>query len=222
MQFGLSNAPGTFLRTMDVISLPVKWEVALVYFVDIITLLRAADKNIKHVRAEMLLLHIAGVTLYLKSASSLRRKLTTWNTWYAPVNWNSLLTSRTQYALNCHDQEQNWSYSWIYAMHTVASFPNLHEMLPHASPSWNGGAQTIGHLIDWGNGRPIGIAAEPHSCPRPCITSQRGLLSVRLWRVQQTNSLCSDAGSAGSGEKTTGILSQTLKGHRIVLHHHAS
>lgn len=66
MPFGLCNGPDTFQQEAHVILLPIRWQLALVHFEDIIMISHNAGEHIWHVYTVLLLLHKAGVTLILK------------------------------------------------------------------------------------------------------------------------------------------------------------
>lgn len=54
-------------------------------------------RHTKHVCTVMSLLHRPGVALNMNECTISRRKLTTWDLWYAPVDWSWLLIPRAQH-----------------------------------------------------------------------------------------------------------------------------
>lgn len=67
--FGLCYAPGQFRGTMDVILLPLRWQLPVVYLTNIIMFSRDADEHISLVPTVLSLLQKARVTLELKNCS---------------------------------------------------------------------------------------------------------------------------------------------------------
>lgn len=66
MSFGLRNAPGTFLRTINVILSNFKWKFALVYLDDIAIFSITFEHHIDHVCKVFLLLCNAEAALEVK------------------------------------------------------------------------------------------------------------------------------------------------------------
>ena len=66
MPFGLSNAPATFQRAMDIILSGVKWDICLVYLDDIIVYSPSYEQHLIDLERVVSLLHGAGATLNLK------------------------------------------------------------------------------------------------------------------------------------------------------------
>jgi len=66
MPFGLSNAPATFQRALDIILARYRWQTCLVYLDDVIVFSSREEDHIGHVREVMQALHKAGVTLKLR------------------------------------------------------------------------------------------------------------------------------------------------------------
>lgn len=62
MQVGLKNVPGTFQRSMDVILASLRWQMILLYLVDITIYSKTAEEHINHVRKALKLLQEAEVT----------------------------------------------------------------------------------------------------------------------------------------------------------------
>jgi len=60
---GLSNAPATFQRAMDMILGGLKWTSCLVYFDDITVFSQSAGEHVEHVQEVFAALHGAGVSL---------------------------------------------------------------------------------------------------------------------------------------------------------------
>lgn len=67
--FGLTKAPATFQRTLDILLSPFKWKHCLVYLDDVIIHSRDVEEHIGHVDAILSTLHRAGVSLKLKKCS---------------------------------------------------------------------------------------------------------------------------------------------------------
>jgi hypothetical protein len=63
MLFGLVNAPATFQRSIDLMSISVKWKQALIYLDDVIIFSPTLDEHYGHVSQVLHLLHQAGVSL---------------------------------------------------------------------------------------------------------------------------------------------------------------
>ena len=67
MPFGLSNAPATFQRVLDIVLSRYRWQTCLVYLDDVIIFSKNMDDHVKHVREVLTALRDAGVTLKLKN-----------------------------------------------------------------------------------------------------------------------------------------------------------
>jgi len=63
MQFGLTNAPATFQRALDIILSGLKWQLCLVYQDDVIILSASAEKHVKDVDVVLTRFCKAGVPL---------------------------------------------------------------------------------------------------------------------------------------------------------------
>lgn len=66
MLFGLTNAPATFQRAMDILLSPFRWKSCLVYLDDIIIFSRNWDDHVEHVDAILSVLQRPGVKLKLR------------------------------------------------------------------------------------------------------------------------------------------------------------
>jgi len=66
LPFGLSNAPATFQRAIDMILGELKWKSCLVYLDDIIVFSQSAGKHVEHIREVFTTLRGAGVFLKAK------------------------------------------------------------------------------------------------------------------------------------------------------------
>ena len=64
MPFGLSSAPGTFERLMELVLTGLQWEICLIYLDDIIVYGSTVDQMIE--RLEKVLIRIRGAGLKLK------------------------------------------------------------------------------------------------------------------------------------------------------------
>jgi len=64
--FGLSNAPATFQRAIDMILGGLKWKSCLVYHEDIIVFSQSAGEHVEHLREVFSALRGAGVSLKAK------------------------------------------------------------------------------------------------------------------------------------------------------------
>lgn len=69
MSFGLEKALGAVQRPLDVLLTKVMWQSALFFLNDIVSLSRAPDEHIDHVRQVLTLLYDARVQLSLKMQS---------------------------------------------------------------------------------------------------------------------------------------------------------
>lgn len=76
---GICTAPGSFQSIMDVILPPAKWQFLLLHLDYIIIPFQSTDERKKHTRPVLSLLHKAGVTLNLRSASSSNEKSANWD-----------------------------------------------------------------------------------------------------------------------------------------------
>lgn len=65
MPFGLTKAPASFQRALDILLSRFKWKTCLVYFDDIIIFSRSRAEHLEHVRSIMSILRDAGITLKL-------------------------------------------------------------------------------------------------------------------------------------------------------------
>ena len=63
MPFGLSNAPATFQRALDVILRSVRWSTAIVYLDDVIVFSSSHERHLLDVDRVLTLLGRAGVSL---------------------------------------------------------------------------------------------------------------------------------------------------------------
>ena len=63
MSFGLTNAPATFQRALDIILSGLKWQLCLVYLDDVIIFSASAEQHVKDVDVVLTRLREAGVTL---------------------------------------------------------------------------------------------------------------------------------------------------------------
>ena len=66
MPFGLSNAPATFQRALDILLSGYKWKHCLVYLDDVIIHSKSGGEHIHHVDEILTTLGNAGVSLKLK------------------------------------------------------------------------------------------------------------------------------------------------------------
>ena len=66
MPFGLSNAPATFQRVLDIVLSRYRWQTCLVYLDDVIIFSKNRDEHIQHVREVLTSLRDAGVSLKLR------------------------------------------------------------------------------------------------------------------------------------------------------------
>jgi len=63
LPFGRVNAPASFQRALDIILSGLRWQTGMVYLHDVIVFSRTAGDHIQHLRAVLLLLEKAGVSL---------------------------------------------------------------------------------------------------------------------------------------------------------------
>jgi Reverse transcriptase (RNA-dependent DNA polymerase) len=77
MPFGLMNAPATFQRVVDMTLSGLNWKICLVYLDDIIVFSPSYEEHIRDLDIVLGRLYGAGLSLKLRSASSLRRRLIT-------------------------------------------------------------------------------------------------------------------------------------------------
>lgn len=75
MLFGLKITPATFQRAIAAILWSVKWQSALVYFEDIVVVLKNAKKNMARLQQVLTLLPDALVTLMLEMCSFFAEKV---------------------------------------------------------------------------------------------------------------------------------------------------
>ena len=75
MPFGLSNAPATFQRALDIILARYRWQTCLVYLEDVIVFSSKEEDHVKHVREVLQALHEAGVTLKLRKCEFFKRSV---------------------------------------------------------------------------------------------------------------------------------------------------
>lgn len=66
MLLGLTNTPGKFQRTIDIILVSVKWQLSFVYFNKTVIFSKTPDKYIDHFKQELTPLQRAGVTLKVR------------------------------------------------------------------------------------------------------------------------------------------------------------
>lgn len=71
MRFGLTNAPGTFQRMMDVLLAGLKWNVCLVYLDDIVTFSKTVDEHLVRLESVLKCLQTANLTLKLSKCQFL-------------------------------------------------------------------------------------------------------------------------------------------------------
>jgi len=69
MTFGLTNAPATFQRALDITLSGLKWQICLVYLDDVISFSANAKKHVKDVDTVLHRLREAGVTLNLEKCT---------------------------------------------------------------------------------------------------------------------------------------------------------
>jgi hypothetical protein len=72
MPFGLSNAPATFQRALDMILAGFKWQYVLVYFDDVIVYSKSIAEHMEHLDYTLTLLQQAGATLKLSKCHFFR------------------------------------------------------------------------------------------------------------------------------------------------------
>jgi RNase H-like domain found in reverse transcriptase/Reverse transcriptase (RNA-dependent DNA polymerase) len=75
MPFGLSNAPATFQRALDVILSTVRWSSAIVYLDDVIVFSRSHEQHIVDLDRVLTLLGRAGVSLKFEKCSFFQEKV---------------------------------------------------------------------------------------------------------------------------------------------------
>jgi len=73
MRFGLTNAPATFQRALDIILSGVKWQSCLIYLDDVIVYSKTEEEHVGHVDRVLRLLLGAGVTLRMPKCRFLRK-----------------------------------------------------------------------------------------------------------------------------------------------------
>jgi len=69
MPFGLTSAPATFQRALDIILSELKWHLCLVYLDDVIIFSASAEQHVKDVDVVPTRLREAGVTLSLEKCT---------------------------------------------------------------------------------------------------------------------------------------------------------
>lgn len=69
MPFGLTKAPASFQRALDMIPTEYKWKTCLVYLVDVIIFSNLLEEHIQQVDEILSCLAAAGVTLKIKKCS---------------------------------------------------------------------------------------------------------------------------------------------------------
>ena len=69
MPFGLTSAPATFQRALDIILSGLKWQLCLVYLDDVIIFSTSAEQQVKDVDVVLTRLREAGVTLNLEKCT---------------------------------------------------------------------------------------------------------------------------------------------------------
>jgi len=67
--FGLTNAPATFQRALDIILSGLKWQLCLVYLDDVIICSAPAEQHVKDVDVVLTQLREAGLTLTLEKCT---------------------------------------------------------------------------------------------------------------------------------------------------------
>ena len=75
MPFGLSNAPATFQRVLDIILARYRWQTCLVYLDDVIVFSSREEDHVEHVREVLNALHEAGVTLKLRKCEFFKKSV---------------------------------------------------------------------------------------------------------------------------------------------------
>ncbi len=75
MAFGLTNAPTTFQRAVDILLLRVNWQFCLVYVDDIIVYSKSEEDHIRHVDEVLSTLRKAGLSLKFKKSNSFCRRV---------------------------------------------------------------------------------------------------------------------------------------------------
>jgi len=68
MTFGLTNAPATFQRALDIVLSGLNWQICLVYLDDVIIFSANAEQHVKDVDTVLHRLREAGVTPHLEIA----------------------------------------------------------------------------------------------------------------------------------------------------------
>lgn len=76
MPFGLTIAPETFQRTLDVLLSPFKWKSIIVYIEDVVIYSDTVEKHITHVDEILTVLRQAGVSLKLPKCELFSSKVT--------------------------------------------------------------------------------------------------------------------------------------------------
>ncbi len=69
MLFGLTNAPATFQRAIDILLSGVNWQLCLVYLDDIIFYSKSEEDHIRHVDEVLLTLRKSGHSLKFKKSN---------------------------------------------------------------------------------------------------------------------------------------------------------
>jgi len=69
MPLGLTNAPATFQRVLDIILSSLKWQICLVYLEDVIIFSANAEQHVNDVDTVLHPLREAGVTLNLEKCT---------------------------------------------------------------------------------------------------------------------------------------------------------
>ena len=75
MKCGLTNAPATFQRTLDILLSPYKWRSCLVYLDDIIIFSKSVEEHFQQVKDILTTLKSAGISLKLKKCSFFTNKV---------------------------------------------------------------------------------------------------------------------------------------------------
>jgi len=83
LQFGLTNAPATFQRAIDMLLSSVKWKTCLVNLDDVIVFSRTVEEHITHLDEVLVFCPALECPSRCPSASFSRRKSNTWDTSWA-------------------------------------------------------------------------------------------------------------------------------------------
>ena len=75
MPFGLSTAPASFQRALDMVLTQFKWKTCLVYLDDVIIFSNSVEEHIRHVDEILTALEEAGVTLKISKCRFFTKKV---------------------------------------------------------------------------------------------------------------------------------------------------